>query len=463
MEFWDFCKNWLFGFLGVDLIAGALEKGEPIPAQAYVQVVFSAVTFIFGVLAAYRGFYLLVGLFARQRSYPEQKKDNRYAFLLSARNEQEVIGNLIDSIRAQDYPQELIDIYLVADNCSAEDKTAEIARSKGCIVFERHDPEHARKGYALEFLMEQMKKTVDLEKDYYAYVLFDSDNVLASDFLSKINDAFVSEGYAAVSGYRNIKNLTDNWITAVNGINFYRNTISVHRPRSVLHSRAQAYSGTGFALRSRILKDGWHMTEIVEDSQLSVLLSASEEKLGFCEAAEFYDEQPASLKISFRQRIRWAKGSLIIWWKYGPKLLSSFFKRPTWQKYDLYWDYFPFVLFSFVWPFLYQIISLILILSTGVNAWPNFLNYLLSTLVGMYAGGFVTAACVLIREWKRVHFSWWQAFFMLFLWPLYDLSGIVLNIVCLFTKTVWKPIPHKVVADPQKLVEEELAKTKKKN
>lgn len=462
MEFWTFCKDWLFGFLGINLIMDALENGYEIPAQAYVQLVFSCVTLFFGVLTAYRAFYLLVGLFAKQRKYPEQKKENRYAFLLSARNEQAVIGNLIDSIRALDYPQGLIDIYLVADNCSEGDKTAEIAREKGCIVYERHDQEHARKGYALEFMMEEMKKRVDLEKDYYAYVLCDSDNVLAPDFLSKINDAFVAENYAAVSGYRNIKNLNENWITALNGINFYRNTLSVIRPRSVLHCHSQAYAGTGFALRSRILKDGWHWTEIVEDCQLSTLLASEEENLGFCEEAEFYDEQPSSLKISFRQRLRWAKGSLIVWWKYGPKLMASFFKRPSWQKYDLYWDYFPFTLFSFLWPFLYQVISLIMILCTGVNAWPSFFNYLISTVVGMYFGGFVTAAAVLIREWKRVHFKAWQAFLMLFLWPLYDLSGIFLNIACLFTKTVWKPIPHKVVADPKALVKEEQDKMKKK-
>ena len=87
MEFWTFCKDWLFGFLGINLIMDALENGYEIPAQAYVQLVFSCVTLFFGVLTAYRAFYLLVGLFAKQRKYPEQKKENRYAFLLSARNE----------------------------------------------------------------------------------------------------------------------------------------------------------------------------------------------------------------------------------------------------------------------------------------------------------------------------------------------------------------------------------------
>ena len=50
---------------------------------------------------------------------------NRYAVLISARNEENVIGNLIGSIRDQTYPSDLIDIWLVADNCT--DNTADRA------------------------------------------------------------------------------------------------------------------------------------------------------------------------------------------------------------------------------------------------------------------------------------------------------------------------------------------------
>ncbi len=461
MDFWNWVLDWLYGFLGVDLIAIAIQKGEAIPAQAYVQLVFSSVTLIFGVLSCYRFFYLLVGLFAKGRKFPEQKKENRYAVLLSARNEQAVLGNLIDSIRAQDYPQELIDIYVVADNCDPNDKTAEIARSKGCVTFERHDLEHARKGYALEYLTAEMAKTINLEKDYYAYLFFDSDNVLAPNFISKLNDAMVSENYDTCMGYQNAKNLNENWVAAINGINLYRNAMTVRRPRSVLHSPAQILCGSGFALRSYLLKDGWKSHEIAEDGEITAKLNLSGAKMGYCEEAEYYDEQPASLRISFRQRLRWCKGSLINWWKSGHRVLFSFLKRPTWQKYDSYWDYFPFALFSFIWPLLYQIVTLIMMASTGFAVWKSFGYYVTSTFAGIYASGVFTAAVILIREWKKVHFVWWQAILIIFLWPFYDMAGIVLNIVCLFMNVTWKPIPHNTVADPKDLVAFEEAKQNK--
>ncbi len=462
MEFLNFLKDWLYGFLGIDLMMDAINNGKAIPAQAYVQLVFSAVTFLFGVLTCYRFVYTLIGFLAKPRVYPEQEKNNRYAFILSARNEEKVIGNLIDSIRAQDYPQELIDIYVVADNCSEGDKTAEIARSLGCHVYERHDPEHARKGYALEYIFAQMKQTIDLEKEYFAYVFFDSDNVLAPDYLSKMNDAMVSDNLDFCSGYRNVKNLNENWLTGINGINMYRNIVSVSRPRAVVHSKAQCVGGTGFMLRSHLLKDGWHGHEISEDSEITMQIVMGGAKMGFCEEASFYDEQPSTLRISIRQRLRWAKGVMIIWWKHGWRLIGSFFRRPTWQKYDAYWDFFPFSLFSFVWPLLYQIITLILMLATGMPAWGSFLNYILSTIIGTYIGGFFVAVLVLIREWRRVHFTWYQAILISFVWPFYDMSGIIISIVSLFMRVTWKPIPHKVVKDPNELVAVEKAKAKGK-
>ena len=462
MDFINFCKDWLFGFLGIDLMMKAIEKGEAIPAQAYVQLVFSGVTFIIGALCCYRFVFSLIGLFGKARTYKSQPKTNRYAFILSARNEQAVIGNLIDSIRGQDYPQELIDIYVVADNCDETDKTAEIARNKGCFVYERHDKEHARKGYALDYLFEELKKEFNLEEKYYAYVFFDSDNIMAPNYLTKINDAMVSEEFGVCMGYRNIKNLNENWITGINGINMYRNVVAICRPRAIVHSKAQIINGTGFAVRSYVLKDGWKYHEIVEDGEFTAKTTLKGVKFGFCEEAEYYDEQPSTLRISFRQRLRWTKGSLVNWAKFGHKVVWSFLKKPTWQKYDFYWDIFPYAFFSFVWTFLYQIITLIMMLATGQAAWASFLNYVISTLIGTYIGGFFSSSIVLIREWKKVHFKVWQAILINFVWPFYDISGIVLNVVCLFMRVTWKPIPHKVVADGNSLYQTEQARGKKK-
>ena len=88
--------------------------------------IFNICVFItFTFCYAYQLFYVLVVL---TRKVPKQtaKKNHRYAVLIAARNENAVIGDLIHSIRVQNYPQELIDIFVIADNCT--DNTAAIAQ-----------------------------------------------------------------------------------------------------------------------------------------------------------------------------------------------------------------------------------------------------------------------------------------------------------------------------------------------
>ncbi|MBR4399488.1 MAG: glycosyltransferase, partial [Aeriscardovia sp.] len=90
-----------------------------------------------GAMVVYEVFYLVMGLFVKPIVFPPAPKDKRYAILISARNEGEVIGQLINSIRKNDYPQDLVDIWLVADNCT--DNTVQVAQSLGVHVIERHN------------------------------------------------------------------------------------------------------------------------------------------------------------------------------------------------------------------------------------------------------------------------------------------------------------------------------------
>ena len=99
----------------------------------------------------YQIVYLVLPLLKKQKPL-KWEKYHRYAILIAARNEEAVLPHLLDSIHAQDYPAELIDIFVVADNCT--DRTAEVARHHGAKVFTRFNKEKIGKGYALHFLLE---------------------------------------------------------------------------------------------------------------------------------------------------------------------------------------------------------------------------------------------------------------------------------------------------------------------
>jgi cellulose synthase/poly-beta-1,6-N-acetylglucosamine synthase-like glycosyltransferase len=454
MTFWEWILSYLKQSLGLNLI-----EANPLNYQGWFNLVFSCLSLFIGILVAYRTLYAVLGFFGHSRLYPTHAQDKRYAFVLCARNEEKVIGNLIESIRGENYPQELIDIYVIADNCS--DETATVAKSLGCFVYERHDLQHCRKGFALRDFFADFKKSHDV-LSYYGFCFMDSDNVVAPSFLSKMNDA-LQEGYDVVSGYRNVKNLAENWVTAIGGINMYRSVIFSHRPRSILNS-AEMICGTGFIMRSPLLEEGWVCTGLTEDSETMIRLVGQEKKMGYCEEAEFYDEQPSTVKIALRQRLRWQKGMLLNWWEHGWGLFLSFLKHPTWSKYDLYWEIFPYGLVALLFGVLQQLFSVIYLLVSGGQtgySLMDFFMYPVNTLFYLYLGGFFTGIIIYLKEWKKMHFNPLEAFLYLFLWPIYDMLGGPISVVCLFVKVSWKPIPHHVVEDPHVLVAEEEARAKK--
>lgn len=537
-EFWGKIWKYIDASFGIDLI----KQGNP---QGYVNCVFTSLTLIFGLLLIYRTLYLILGLFGKSRRFASKKDDKKYAFVFSARNEEKVIGNLIDSVRELDYNQENIDIIVVADNC--DDRTAEIAKEKGCIVYERHDLSKCRKGYAIQYLFNHLKNDLPNGiESYYAYVFMDSDNVMAKDFLNKLNDVFQS-GYDIATGYRNVKNADENWITALSAINWYRAIIVSTRARSILNSCAQI-SGTGYGVRSYLLKDGWDYTMITEDGEMTTRLMGNEPafriffdeekyakykkekfflllpngkkkklkvvkgnktdleipskavskfgietetneygdtclkgnlkvvhgneeltfdntnshishyiRLGYQEEAQFFDEQPTTIKITLRQRLRWCKGGIINWFFNDWRLMLSFFKRPRWSKYDIYWEMFPYGLWTFFMGF-FQLLITTILWATGasgdaVDGWWNIWNYIINLTLVQYLGGFITGIAVIAKEWDKVHFTFAEACAYVFLWPFYDMIGTPVSIVSLFMRVTWKPIPHHVVKNGEELMD----------
>ena len=97
-----------------------------------ISIVLDIINMILGILFvmcyAFQFIYLFIPFVMKLPKHKEASL-HKFAIIVSARNEENVINNLFDSIDAQDYPRELITVALVADNCT--DKTAQIARECG--------------------------------------------------------------------------------------------------------------------------------------------------------------------------------------------------------------------------------------------------------------------------------------------------------------------------------------------
>ena len=102
--------------------------------------------FVFVLLTVcylYQFVYVLVVLFKKDNTPQQPAVLHRFGVVIAARNERVVLPNLIRSIQEQSYPRELVDIFVVADNCT--DDTAQVAREMGAVVYERCNPQQVGK------------------------------------------------------------------------------------------------------------------------------------------------------------------------------------------------------------------------------------------------------------------------------------------------------------------------------
>ena len=299
---------------------------------SFVDIFNFCVFLTFSICYTYQLYYVLVVL-TRKPKKRTARKNHRFAVVVSARNEREVIGDLIHSIKVQNYPQELIDVFVIADNCT--DDTAEVAREAGATVFPRHNDKEVGKGYALDYGFQVIREQYS-DCGYEAYFVFDADNVLDVNYFREMNATF-DAGAKASTSYRNSKNYDSNWISAGYAVWFLREAKFLNQARLTLNTSC-AVSGTGFFISSDIIeKNGgwkWHLlTEDIEFSANSILEGV---RISYTPTAVLYDEQPITFRDSWNQRFRWAKGFYQVFWHYGAKLAKGIFTNPKGARFACY-------------------------------------------------------------------------------------------------------------------------------
>ena len=390
---------------------------------------------IFFVCYSYQFFYILVPFVKKEK--PHKKTElHRYAVLISARNEELVIGNLLDSIRAQDYPSRLVRIFVVADNCT--DKTAQIARAHGAAVYERFNTEQVGKGYALEFLIDKILE--EYGDVFDAYMVFDADNLLSEDYISRMNETF-SDGYGIVTSYRNSKNYGDNWISAGYALWFLREAKYLNNARYLLGTSC-AVSGTGFMFSREVMHrcGGWPFHLLVEDIEFTVHNVVNGEKVGYCPKAVLYDEQPTTFAQSWRQRMRWARGYVQILRHYGGRLIKGIFQKRSFSCFDMTMNIAPAVVLSLL-GLLINVGAGIYSVFTGGGTDMLLLSFgqlVLNTYLMMFVVGAITTA----TEWKNIYCSAPKKVLYAFTFPLFMLTYLPICIAAMFRPVKWEPIVH---------------------
>lgn len=412
---------------------------------------------LFFVLYFYQLVYFVIPFVKKDKPHKETKM-HRFAVLISARNEENVIATLVDSIHHQDYPQNLVDIYVIADNCT--DNTALSAEKAGAIVYVRNDMENVGKGYALDFALHRIAD--ERGKDFYdGYFVFDADNILDTNYISAMNRTF-SDGHRIITSYRNSTNYGTNWITAGYALWYIRESKFLNHSRMLLGNGC-AISGTGFLVHKDVIEriGGWQYFLLTEDIEFSIANSMAGEKIAYCSDAILYDEQPQTFKQSWTQRLRWARGFLQVFRRYGLKLIGTTFKNNRFTCYDMTMTILP----SIFMTLLIAIINIAAI-TVGIIQGEQWLPIAISLgqwIFGAYVMMFLMGLITLLTENKRIHTSAWKRIKYLFTFPIFLFTYAPISIVAIFKNVEWEPTRHHGPTVSADKIEHNKEKTKNLN
>ena len=271
----------------------------------------------FLLLSAYGIYFGAVSLccLLRRKSPPPADRLLRFAVLAPARNEENCIAGLVESIRKQNYPPELVDVCVIPNNCT--DDTAGAAVLAGAKVLPV-SPAVRSKGQALHEAFAHLLKT----ETHDAYCVFDADNEADPNFLAEMNRALASARVAKSRIFA--KNAHEGWVCACYETYFCNANLFLNRARSNIGLSARVI-GTGFAVRRDLMEElgGWNTETLTEDAEFYTLLSVRGEKAVFVPGAVTYDEEPLSFHQSLIQRRRWMSGIMEVCRRKAGNLLRS--------------------------------------------------------------------------------------------------------------------------------------------
>lgn len=390
--------------------------------------IFDFVSLSLGFVFLWSTLVVTVGLLIPRRKRQKPDRFLKFAVLICARNEENVIRLPVKSILMSSYPKDKYEVIVLADNCS--DRTAEVARAAGATVWEKTVPSSG-KGDVLAWGVDKV-----LERgDFDAIAVFDADNIASAQWFDAMNEA-LNDGETVVTGRRMTSNATTNVISGWYTVYWDLMNELSNRVRTKLGLSGKL-TGTGFAFLTAILEGkGWRTRTMVEDVEFSVQCNLAGRRVGYVPEAEYADEQPVKVLHMWRQLCRWATGCWQVAGHYFLPWLKAMLRRPSMRLFDSYFAILTGMSVAFV--LFFSLLAFVIKVCVGGNllqaAVLCFVMFAFVAFVGV-----VTAWGSVVLSLKKRRPRWWAVL----TFPAFSfiLSATVLWTLVFPTKR-WKPIPH---------------------
>ena len=279
---------------------------------------FELVIFIYlGVAAVYVFIFALAGKFPHKQKQAENSKQRKFAVLIPGYKEDAVIVDVAKDALKQDYPQESYEVIVIADSFSA-DTLNKLRNLTVKLVEVSFDV--STKSKALNKAMETIGDNYDVA------LVLDADNLMAPDFITKINNAF-NNGFTVVQGHRAAKNL-NNSFAILDAISEEVNNHIFRKGHRIL-GLSSALIGSGMAFDYCFFKETMSEVKAVGgfDKELELKLLKSGEKIEYVHDAIVLDEKVQKSEVFANQRKRWLSAQFVYFARYFfPGLYHLFFK-----------------------------------------------------------------------------------------------------------------------------------------
>jgi len=390
---------------------------------------------LFAFLLTYGLYFAITGLFGfknmNKKLIKKHKAKAKFAILIASRNEENVIGNLVKSLKQQKYPEDLFEIYVIPNNCT--DDTEKVAKKAGAKIIKCTVPTKS-KGEVLKFTFDKLSSNKDID----AYIIFDADNVVHPDYLARINDAYC-EGAKVCQCFRDSKNPSDNWISGSYSIFYWIQNFFFNKSRMQIGG-SSSINGTGFMIAKEVIDEfGFNTVTLTEDVEFTAQCALNGIKIRFVEDAITYDEQPVEFKASWKQRKRWSMGNIQCFKNYSKRLFKTFTTTGNISCLDMF--------LTFMAPYI-QVLSCILTIAlfifriVDLRLYDIFAYMYSSGIIFFLAGylcNIILNIFVIVYNKKSVK----ETMSGILLFTFFMLTWIPINIICLFKKDlVWEPIKH---------------------
>lgn len=277
--------------------------------------------------------YLLVAtlLSAKLRVPVAAEPSRRFRFVVPAHNESAGITETVRSLLGVDYPKELFEVVVVADNCS--DDTAACAAAAGATVMVRNDSERRGKGYALDHVFSATSPEVD------AVVVIDADTLISPNILRAFAARRDLGARAAQADYA-VRNPNAGWRTRLIAIAFGAFHIVRSRARERL-GLSCGLRGNGMCFSTELLREIPHRAySVVEDVEYGIRLGEAGHRVHYADEAHVYGEMVTTSAAANSQRRRWEEGRKLLVAQHARRLLQKSLAERSRVLFDLAMDLF---------------------------------------------------------------------------------------------------------------------------